>query len=217
MIHDREKERKEFMKRHGLLDDDAHHDHQSTSNILKISSTSEYQSDMQLLKKHYQFIRSSSEASSSEQTVGSDDTEEAYGENLAKEYESKLFRDYAVADLSKYKEGKLGLRWRNEKEVLEGKGNTVCGNVACSATNELESSLLNFSYREHNTPKQCLVKVCFCPSCYKKLKKLRKKRKKAEKKLQKEEHKKNLRKELKLLTKIYEKEKKAQEKANDYK
>ncbi|KAF0982088.1 hypothetical protein FDP41_011949 [Naegleria fowleri] len=201
---DREKERTEFLKRHGLLDEsDAN---QPINGDIKKISKSEYQNDMQILKKHYQFVRPSSE-----QADENDDPDEAYGKTLAKEYESKLFRDYAVADLSKYKEGKLGLRWRNEKEVLDGKGDSVCGNVACSATNDLESSLLNFSYREHNIPKQCLVKVCLCPPCYRKLNKIHKKRKKEEKKLLKEEQKKKLKKELKLLTKIYEREKKAQE------
>lgn len=40
---------------------------------------------------------------------------------MAKRYYDKLFREYALADLTRYKEGKVGLRWRTEREVVEGK------------------------------------------------------------------------------------------------
>lgn len=40
---------------------------------------------------------------------------------------SKLFREYAVADLSRYKEGKVGLRWRTQQEVVNGAGQFECG------------------------------------------------------------------------------------------
>ena len=34
----------------------------------------------------------------------------------------KLFKEFAIADLSRYKEKKIGLRWRTEREVVCGKG-----------------------------------------------------------------------------------------------
>jgi hypothetical protein len=37
-------------------------------------------------------------------------------------YYSKLFKEYCIADLSRYKERKIGMRWRVEKEVVVGKG-----------------------------------------------------------------------------------------------
>lgn len=40
---------------------------------------------------------------------------------------SKLFKEYAIADLSRYKEGRVGLRWRTQKEVVSGRGQFVCG------------------------------------------------------------------------------------------
>ncbi|EFC42695.1 predicted protein [Naegleria gruberi] len=106
---------------------------------------------MQLLKKHYQFIRNS------EEDVDVEPNE--YGENLAKEYERKLFRDYAIADLSKYKEGKIGLRWRTESEVLRSKGDLICAALNCEEKEELQSSLLNFSYKENGEVKQCLSRI----------------------------------------------------------
>lgn len=38
-----------------------------------------------------------------------------YEERLAKKYYDKLFREYAICDLSKYKENKIGNRFRVEK------------------------------------------------------------------------------------------------------
>lgn len=40
---------------------------------------------------------------------------------------SKLFKEYAIADLSRHKEGRVGLRWRTQKEVVSGRGQFVCG------------------------------------------------------------------------------------------
>ena len=43
-------------------------------------------------------------------------------QQMAKRYYDKLFKEYCLADLSRYREGLVALRWRTEKEVLEGKG-----------------------------------------------------------------------------------------------
>ncbi|KAF9613804.1 hypothetical protein IFM89_011973, partial [Coptis chinensis] len=32
---------------------------------------------------------------------------------------------YCIADMSKYKKGEIGLRWRIEKEVISGKGGGI--------------------------------------------------------------------------------------------
>ena len=38
-------------------------------------------------------------------------------ERLAKKYWDKLYKEYAICDLSLFKENKIGFRWRTEKEV----------------------------------------------------------------------------------------------------
>ncbi|VDP02084.1 unnamed protein product [Schistosoma margrebowiei] len=43
-------------------------------------------------------------------------------DRLAKKYWEKLFKEYCLIDLSRYKENKFGMRWRLEKEVISGKG-----------------------------------------------------------------------------------------------
>ena len=55
-----------------------------------------------------------------------------WARRIAKRYYDKLFKEYALADLSRYKEGKIGFRWRTEAEVIRGKGQFICGNKRCN-------------------------------------------------------------------------------------
>ncbi|XP_069877332.1 protein FRA10AC1 isoform X2 [Dipodomys merriami] len=51
-----------------------------------------------------------------------DEMDMTWEKRLAKKYYDKLFKEYCIADLSRYKENKFGFRWRVEKEVISGKG-----------------------------------------------------------------------------------------------
>lgn len=102
---------------------------------------------------------------------------QTWEKRLAKAYYDKLFKEYAIADLSRYKENMLAMRWRVEKEVCDGKGQFVCGNKHCSRTEELTSWEVNFSYVEHGEHKNALVKLRLCPKCSKKLNYHKKRRK----------------------------------------
>merc|ERR1712187_604207 len=95
----------------------------------------------------------------------------------------KLHKEYGLVDLSRYKEGKLGIRWRTENEVLIGRGHFSCGNKRCSETNGLQSFEVPFRYKEHNEQKMALIKLRMCKDCGYKLnyKNNKKKLKKAEK------------------------------------
>ena len=64
-----------------------------------------------------------------------------------------------------YKEGKVGMRWRVEKEVIAGKGQFICGALSCEERDMLHSYEVPFSYREAGSHKQALVKVRVCPEC----------------------------------------------------
>lgn len=88
---------------------------------------------------------------------------------LAKAYYDKLFKEYAIADLSRYKENMVAMRWRVEKEVCEGKGQFACGNKHCIRSEELVSWEVNFAYTEQTERKNALVKLRLCPKCSKKL------------------------------------------------
>jgi hypothetical protein len=41
--------------------------------------------------------------------------------------------------MSRYKTGKMGLRWRTEKEVMTGKGQFMCGSKHCDEKEGLAS------------------------------------------------------------------------------
>ncbi|KAM8876065.1 protein FRA10AC1, partial [Synchiropus picturatus] len=84
---------------------------------------------------------------------------------LAKKYYDKLFKEYCIADLSKYKENKFGFRWRSEKEVVSGKGQFQCGNKHCAKEEGLKSWEVNFGYVEQGEKRNALVKLRLCPEC----------------------------------------------------
>ncbi|XP_020607085.1 protein FRA10AC1 homolog [Orbicella faveolata] len=105
---------------------------------------------------------------------------------LAKKYYDKLFKEYCISDLSRYKENKVALRWRIEKEVIEGKGQFMCGDKRCTESEGLRSWEVNFAYVEHGEKKNTLIKLRLCPDCSYKLnyhhkKKLAKQKKKEKK------------------------------------
>ncbi|CAI5723050.1 unnamed protein product [Hyaloperonospora brassicae] len=129
------------------------------------------QDDLNVLKSKFQFIRD-------------DDADAEQGETdwqirMSVRYYQQLFREYALADLSRYAEGKIGLRWRTEAEVVAGKGQFICGNKRCDERTQLHSYELLFAYVEHGKRKRCFVKVRVCSTCAAKLfhKKLNERRK----------------------------------------
>ncbi|XP_076920459.1 uncharacterized protein LOC143581585 [Bidens hawaiensis] len=139
--------------------------------------------DQDTLRDGYRFIRSEE-----------DDMDHSWEQRLVKRYYDKLFKEYCIADMSHYKTGKVGLRWRTEKEVISGKGQFVCGNKHCDEKEGLASYEVNFAYFEAGENKQALVKLVTCERCAKKLlyKKLKEKENK-EKRLEKEENRKKKR------------------------
>ena len=114
--------------------------------------------DAQVLRDSYRFIRNAE-----------DDAEDSWEARMARRYYAKLFKEYAIADLSRYAEHNIGLRWRIEKEVVSGKGQFSCGNKKCDARDGLGSFELNFAYQENGERKSALVKVRACPTCADKL------------------------------------------------
>lgn len=98
-----------------------------------------------------------------------DDGTESWEQQLARKYYSKLFHEYCICDLTRYKENKIAMRWRTEAEVIAGAGQFICGNKHCAETEELRSWEVNFTYAEKGTKKSALVKLRLCTSCSKKL------------------------------------------------
>lgn len=118
--------------------------------------------DMDLLRRAYQFVPEDEEE-------GGSDAARAWEKRLVKRYDEQLYKEYCVADLSQYRQGKCGLRWRTAKEVKSGKGETTCGNLSCDAKEALGTYEVNFAYKEQKERKSALVKLKACPRCAVKL------------------------------------------------
>eukprot|EP00261_Vitis_vinifera_P026138 XP_010659346.1 PREDICTED: protein FRA10AC1 isoform X2 [Vitis vinifera] len=107
--------------------------------------------DQDTIREGYRFILSEE-----------DEMDQSWEQRLVKRYHDKLFKEYCIADMSQYKSGKIGLRWRTEKEVISGKGQFICGNKHCDKRDGLTSYEVNFSYFEAGENKQALVKLVTC-------------------------------------------------------
>jgi protein FRA10AC1 len=84
---------------------------------------------------------------------------------MARQYWQKLYKEYALADLSRTAEGRIGLRWRTESEVVAGKGQFSCASVSCTETHPLTTLELPFRYVEKGEVKSALVKTRLCGPC----------------------------------------------------
>jgi len=132
--------------------------------------------DFDVLRENYRFIRSEE-----------DNDETNWEKRMSKQYYEKLFKEYCLADMSRYKEGKFGFRWRTQKELFVGKGHFTCGNKKCDSTDQLQSYEVNFAYVEDGEHKNALVKLRVCAECaqllnYKHQQKLARKEEKKKKK-----------------------------------
>nr|CAG4637460.1 EOG090X0H59 [Ceriodaphnia reticulata] len=113
--------------------------------------------DIDVIKENHQFLWEE------------DDKVDTWGKQLAKKYHDKLFKEYCVCDLRRYKENKVGIRWRIEKEVVTGKGQFSCGEQHCMEKDNMRTWEVNFSYMEHGLKKNSLVKIRLCSECSHKL------------------------------------------------
>ena len=120
-----------------------------------------------------------------------------WGEQLARKYWQKLFKEYCICDLSRYKENKVAMRWRTEKEVVAGKGQFSCGERKCKEDDPsaLRTWEVDFGYVEAGEKKNALVKVRLCPDCSYKLN-YRRKRKEVTKKSKRKDKKRRRREEV---------------------
>ena len=194
----RERDKEEWRsRRFHLLAMDAYSRHKALVNQYLLAtgrgiehvqrSTENDRNDYSVLREQHKFLWEA------------DDKVDSWEKKLAKTYYDRLFKEYAIADLSRYKENKIALRWRIEKEVFEGKGQFACGNKHCQDRENLESWEVNFAYIEQGERKNALVKLRLCPACSlklnyhhkRKLWKREKKSKKAKKLSKSKKHKKH--------------------------
>lgn len=116
-------------------------------------TTTNYKSDHDIIRENHKFL------------WDEDDEANTWGEQLAKTYYDRLFKEYCLCDLSRYKDKKIGMRWRTEKELVIGKGQFFCGNVHCMTPEGLDTWEVLFGYLEHGQKKNALVKLRLCEKC----------------------------------------------------
>jgi Folate-sensitive fragile site protein Fra10Ac1 len=119
--------------------------------------TARHVSDFDVLRGSHQFIRDDEK---DEEVFESD-----HKVRMARRYYDRLFREYAIIDLSRCAEGMIGMRWRTEAEVLSGKGQVICAAKGCSSADELTSYEVPFKYSESGVSKMELVKCRLCNQC----------------------------------------------------
>ncbi|KAK8865612.1 hypothetical protein IAR55_000756 [Kwoniella newhampshirensis] len=77
-------------------------------------------SEWDVVRENHRFIRDDEEPEAV-----------TWEERVARAYESKLFKEFALIDLKHYKSKKLALRWRTAPEVINGIGEDTCGSLRC--------------------------------------------------------------------------------------
>ena len=92
-----------------------------------IKKSSKDKTDLDVIRQEMKFVWDES------------DTADTWEKRLAKRYYDKLFKEYCICDLSYYKINKIAMRWRIEKEVVEGKGQFICGEKKCTVRDGLRS------------------------------------------------------------------------------
>ncbi|KAK9478107.1 folate-sensitive fragile site protein Fra10Ac1-domain-containing protein, partial [Lipomyces japonicus] len=112
-----------------------------------------------------------------------------YGNEIARKYANKLVKDFPLLNLSRYRHGLVGLRWRTMREFQTNKGgpNGICASVTCHVkdkrykpndhnnsllgeeeTESLEKRQVLFRYSEKNDegelePKAIMASCWLCP------------------------------------------------------
>ena len=163
----------------------------------KVPKAAEGENDFAILQRNFQFIRDEYD---DVETLEEGTNKEKYEAEISLAYYQKLHKEYALANLTRFETGEIGLMWRTDQQVISGKGQFVCGNVDCDAMEGLKEFEMEFGYKENEQQKLELVKISLCPVCAYKLnyKRIQDKEKQERKRKRKEEKKAKKRKKRKL-------------------
>ncbi|KAJ3120301.1 hypothetical protein HK098_004693 [Nowakowskiella sp. JEL0407] len=165
-------------QKHRKLVNDYHHFYLKPANT---TAPSRPKTDQDILKDHHK---------DEDESDNEEDEVKQWESRVAKKYYDRLFKEFAMADMRSYKSGRIALRWRTEKEVIDGLGQFTCANLYCSRRNkepELKSWEVNFGYIERGVRKNALVKLRLCERCAEKLNYKKLKEKKAAEKMGREQ------------------------------
>lgn len=119
--------------------------HQHSQAPAAPAASATVRTDMDAIRDHHRFIRGDGD------DLGPNCSWE---ERMAARYYKKLVKEYALVDLGRYKEGKVGMRWRTEGEVVSGKGQFECASITCERSRSLRSFEVPFVYKEQGESKR---------------------------------------------------------------
>jgi len=88
----------------------------------------------------------------------------SYETALVAAYDSKLYKEFVLVSLSRWREGLVAMRWRTEDEVMARKGTDACAELECDSEATDEQEVL-FAYQEEGERKEALVKARLCGRC----------------------------------------------------
>ena len=114
--------------------------------------------DLTKLRESYRFVEDA-DATGSSQGDG-------WGRSLAETYDSSLTKDFGLSAVAP--DGRLGIRWRTRREVINGKGQYTCGMLDCDAVVSLSTFEVPFAYSDAGRPSiqaAALVRLRLCGLC----------------------------------------------------
>jgi hypothetical protein len=85
-----------------------------------------YKTDADIIRQEHEFIRDDEADHTADASASA--RGKRWEAELAKKYWDRLYKEYALADTSRYREGQLGLRWRTEQEVCACSCEVCCIN-----------------------------------------------------------------------------------------
>ncbi|KAJ3405013.1 hypothetical protein HDU80_002021 [Chytriomyces hyalinus] len=86
-------------------------------------------SELDILRKNHKFLRTDED--DAPDSTDTSNPNSNWEQRIAKKYYDKLFKEFAIANLERYKEGRVALRWRSKREVVSGIGQFTCANTKC--------------------------------------------------------------------------------------
>ena len=118
--------------------------------------------DKEILIEEHQFIWSDEENDDNETNNNGQKALAQTKKSSAMKYDEKLVKDFVIVlfGIDPKTNRKLsGMRWRTQREVLTGKGETICGEEHCTETQDLMTTEAHFAYVEKNVKKSALVDI----------------------------------------------------------
>lgn len=134
------------------------------------------EADRQALEESYSFLpparATNNNNDNNHQNRNDASAGSSWQDRMVRNYHDHLYKEFALTDLSRGA-GRIGLRWRTQQEVKDGRGEITCGNKHCVHSKNYSSTTLQslttlevpFAYEERGEKKKELVKLRLCSNC----------------------------------------------------